>query len=119
MRRRVKHIESGDPNLVKTNRPIVDAIAADLVTHIPDGNTRHHLELLVANSDEKAMNAFVFAMDDESGEDNAVMRVDGSVGDPILSCGGIRRVNNELIGLSIVGRGGLHFDCVVAVAQAR
>ena len=63
------------------------------------------------------MNSFVFAMNDESGEHNAIMRVDGSVGDPILSCGGIWRVNNELIGLSIVGRGGLHFDRVVTVSK--
>ena len=52
-------------------------------------------------------------------EDEGVVGVDCTVGNPVLLGESGGAVDNELGGLAVVGGGGLHLHCIVAVAEFR
>ena len=111
---------AGDADLVEGDPAVVDAVEPELRPAVLDRHARHQLAAGVAQRDEQGVDAARLAAADELREHDRQPAVAGGVADVVLARARRRRVDDELLGGRVVGRGRLerlHVRAVVALAH--
>ena len=70
--------------MIKHKTRIINAIEADLHSHILNHDTLARLHLVVSDAHNEAVNTLVLSVDDGLGEHDGIVGVAGSIGDPVL-----------------------------------
>ena len=122
----VEQVFAGDADVVEQDRAVVDARQAALVPVVADGHPRHRVAVLVADGDQDAVHAVGFgrivvgvggaARGVQLREHRRHAAVAGGVADVRLLRRGAGGVDDELVGLRVVRRGGLQVLHVGPVA---
>ncbi len=117
---KVKHEQTKRNKSQVQNLRVVDSVQSHLLSHVLNSASWHRLQgLQIPDLCNKSMHSLSLPVDDELGENDAVVRVARSVRDPVLLRKHGRRVDDEGIVLGIVSGGGLHLDGVVAITELR
>ena len=77
----------------------------------------HGLHVVIPHPNQDSVDALVPATNKQLSHDHDVLGVHGTVGDPVLLGEGVRRVDDELLGVGVVRGSGLHLHGVVAIAK--
>jgi len=77
-------ILTGNSHVIERYGGVVDSVEAELDSHIGDGDSRHGSHEHVFDLHNESLDTFILAFDDGLTEDQSVVGVLESVGDPVL-----------------------------------
>lgn len=103
--------------MVEHETSIVDAVHADLHTHVFDHDATAWLHLIVTDAHNEGVNTLILAGNMSLSEHDGIVGVAGAIGNPELLAKYSRRVNNKFLFNLVVDGRGLHLWRVVAIAE--
>ena len=103
--------------MIEDKASIVDAVQTELIAHVFNHDATGCIHVVVANADNEAVDALVFALDNCLSKDDSVVGVASTVCDPELLGKSRRGVDSELLSLWVIDGGSLHLGRIVAVSK--
>ncbi|MBG9885621.1 hypothetical protein ABE10_03270, partial [Bacillus toyonensis] len=113
----VEQIGARDTDVVEAQPSVVDAVEAALEAVVLAADPGKVLTVLAAERDVEAVHSVVHALGDELREDGGGGGVQRRVAQVLLRRRAERRVDHELLGLGVIGRGGADRRDVRAMAD--
>lgn len=106
-----------DSEIGEFDSGVVDSIKTYFVAHALEPDSLDQRAILLPEFDEEDIDALVFGIYGQLGEDDSVVAMEGSIGDPVLLTHGGGRIYHELSRLFIIQSSRLHLDRVVPEPQ--
>ena len=99
----VEQVRAGDPHLVEVQAAVVDAVQSALEAVVLAADARQECAVLVAERHVEAVHAVVDAVGDQLREHGRGDAVQGGVAEVVLPGAAEGRVEDELLGVGVVG----------------
>ena len=112
----IEQVLARHAHVVEVQPAVVDAVEPTLDAVVLSADAGEERALVVAQRNEEAVHAVVHAAGDQLGEDGGGLAVQRGVAEVVLPRPAERRVDDEFLGLGVVGRGGADGGDVGAVA---